>query len=187
MPATTNYGWELPTPGGSTDVWGTENNATHQSIDDTVKSIDDRLAAVEVPGTGTTASEQPLILANTGAGRGWVADVGVMEATLSASPGSLTIALPHLRTGQQITGFSSFAIANSGAVATVTLFRMDAAGQVAIIGNWHNIPSGAYTLTTTTGLTHDVLADNAYFIVIGPSGSVGTLSVKYVVPIVTVP
>lgn len=188
MPATTNYGWTEPTPGGSTDVWGTELNAMHQEIDDTVKSIDDRVVALEAatPGGGGSDSEQPLLLATSGAGRLWTADIGVMEATASASPGSLIIPLPHLRTGQQITGFSSFGISNSS-TAVVQLYRMDAAGQVALISAGHFLPAGAYGLTTTSGLTHDVLADNAYFLAVTVNSGTGVVSMKYVVPTVTVP
>jgi hypothetical protein len=164
MPVTTNYGWTMPTEGGDTGVWDTILNALFQDIDDQVFALEGRIEALE----GYALASEIFI-----SGFDSIAPVvngvaawdsgGVEYANLNPLNLPLRIPLRHLRVGMQITGFQSNGAVAGSRSATVSLYRLHDAGAT-------QVSAGHALGSSTTGLTHDVLADNQYFLLVTPSG-----------------
>lgn len=173
MANTVNYGWAKPTVGGDTGAWGTILNAALDDIDTDLDAVSDAAVAAqaEVDALATEVRSQPLIKP-VGISYNWqVAWDGnrhLARFHQGISPLiPLDIPLPHLRVGQRITGFSSRAYRENAAEATVSLIR-ESGGSVTVVSSGHTI-DGTESTRSTTGLTHDVLADNAYCIRITPT------------------
>ena len=146
-------------------------------------------------GRAAAIDQQPLILAGTGSGLEWVpGELLGYNMSLDASllPAhtfgcSFAIPLPHLRTAQRVTAFTSYGSAACGdAAATVSLYYIDDTANPIQVGASHNLPASPGAVTTS-GLTHDVLANKGYCIEVVPTGSAGTLQLFYVQLTVTRP
>jgi hypothetical protein len=171
MPSpTTHFGWTQPTVGGDTGAWGTILNTMHDLID-----ADIRVNAGK-------PSEQLLIPAVNGHGLQWnsvEASRPSLTAFIANTPGNLYVPIgERLRVGQRITGFTSKGAITPNAAATVELWYTDSSGDTQVSAG-HSLP-GSLGETTTSGLTHDVVADRAYFIKVDPSGPTGSIELVYV-------
>ena len=60
MGTTRNYSWNYPVPGADADTWGTILNQAFRDADTTVKTVDDRVTALE----GGTPTTSPVLLAH---------------------------------------------------------------------------------------------------------------------------
>lgn len=204
MPSTPQYSWTIPTVGGDTDIWGNIlNSTTFPAIEQTILSIDDRVTALESasPGAdGTTAlaalDEQPILWAQFGAEASYAAHAWIHFNTYVKSEpanngvgaeGTWLIGLPHLRTGQRITAFTSFGRQNTTGTTTTSLISLcylDTSGAETVVSAGHALPFSTTTpsSTTTSGLTHDVGADRAYYIkaqALDPAGQGVPISYLY--------
>lgn len=159
MPVTTNFSWTIPTEGGDSGTWDTILNTFINLLDDDLQAVAGKL------------NEQLLIPASSGfapaaQSPNWLRGSGGYVVHGAASADSYYIPInDRLRVGQRITAFTS----NGGVVgtktATVSLIHVDALGPgETVISAGHSLPTGGIAATTTSGLTHDVLADKAYFI-----------------------
>ena len=157
MPTTTNYGWTIPTPGGDTGVWDTILNAAFQEIDD-------ELTRVEILGGGGgdiyISGYDGIIPFVSGVGQ-W--DNGVEYGSINTLNLAYRIPIRGLKVGARITEFASSGAVAGTRTATVALYRVHNAGAT-LVSAGHAIGG------STVGLTHDVLADNQYFLYVIPAG-----------------
>lgn len=154
----------MPTEGGDTGVWDTILNAMFQEIDTDVFALDARVDALE----GYALASDIFIsgfdsIAPVVSGVAAWDSGGVEYANLNPLNLPLRIPLRHLRVGMRITGFQSNGAVAGARSATVALYRLHDAGAT-LVNAGHALGS------STTGLTHDVLADNQYFLLVTPSG-----------------
>lgn len=172
--ATTNYAWGEPTPGGSTGVWALNSagglNYLHQQIDTELFRVEGLVNA------SASLTEQPLIIPSTAytPSGTWTGGIGGVLEYGSINTGNYAVLIPllHLRTGVRITGFTSYGAVGGTRTATVALKMMNTDGSATTISAGHALPLTTAAQTTTSGLTHDVVADKAYYIDIKPAGGV---------------
>lgn len=163
MPTTTNYGWAIPTEGGDTGVWDTILNAAFDDIDADLFDVDGRVAVLEdfvLASDLFVSGYDGIIPFISGVGQ-W--DNGVEYGSLNPFNSPYRIPLRNLRPGMRITGFQSNGGVTGTRTATVALYRVHGGGATEVNAG-HSIGN------TTSGLTHDVLADNQYFLYVIPAG-----------------
>ena len=100
MATTTNYGWTKPTVSGSSDTWGTENNAVIDAVDSALHAVS-VVADAALPKAGGTMT-QPMIGPTPTSGAGgyasWRAPHGTAPTTnLTNGDFWTTTAAPFIR------------------------------------------------------------------------------------------
>jgi hypothetical protein len=163
MPTTANYEWTTPVEGGSTGVWDTILNAAFDDIDEDLFAVDERVDVLEtfVLSSGLFISGYDGIPPFISGVAKW--DNGVEYANLNVLNSPYRVPLRNLRAGMRITGFESDGAVTGSRTATVALYRVHGAGAT-------EVSSGHAIGGSTTGLTHDVLANNQYFLYVIPAG-----------------
>jgi hypothetical protein len=163
MPNTENYDWATPTEGGSTGVWDTILNAAFDDIDEDLFAVDERVTALEgfVLASNLFISGYDGIAPSVSGAAKW--DNGVEYASINVLNLPYRIPIRNVRAGMRITGFESDGAVAGSRTATVALYRVHGAGAT-------EVSSGHAIGGSTTGLTHDVLANNQYFLYVIPTG-----------------
>lgn len=165
MPTTPNYEWVLPTEGGDAGVWDTKLNDAFESVDADMQALDDRLAIMEA----AVLTEAVMVLASAGDGLGWTATaLGTTGMLHSSGVGALVIPVP-LRPGQRVNEVHIRGEDPSG-TAEASLIYQATDGSTAGVGGSVTLPTSIGNVSVT-GLTHDVLADKAYFVYVIPPAS----------------
>jgi hypothetical protein len=189
MPVTTNYGWAVPTLGGDTGVWDTILNTAFDDIDADLKTVDDRVAALEA----AVASGDFLLAAGQGV-EAFISAIGNAPLThwsfvgagernfnpsTSVTAHRLYFRLPSLPVGGTIDAFRSYGSQSSQTV-DVALVRVAQDGTETVVNAGHSLP-GATAETETSGVAHTILADTDYFIRLLPaSPSTGSATIHSV-------
>jgi hypothetical protein len=173
---TTHFSWDVPTVTGDTGAWGTILNTLFDTAD------------ADLRANAGKPSEQLLIPASLGQGApDWKPSnsTGSPEMAVVHTGSQFPLIIPlgeRLRVGQRITGFTSRGyVTGTAAAGTVSLHYMDNTGVITTVSAGHSLPT-AEAETTTSGLTHDVAANRAYFIKVNTSGAVSVSGgfLKYV-------
>jgi hypothetical protein len=166
---TTNYGWDVPTVGGDVGAWGTILNTVFDDIDTDLKAAEDKADEANTFNLAGTRT----IMAADGVGTGATFLDGWL--TMVGSAGSLwRLPLRDLREGQRITAFATHGLVSSGVSLAVSLCYKDVAGTETVVSAGHTHTETSATTKTTSGLTHDVLADKSYYLKFDP-GTLGSL------------
>lgn len=152
----------MPTEGGDTGVWDTILNTLFQDIDDQVFANEGRIDDLEALFLAEhyVHGYDSIVPFVSGVAQ-W--DNAVEYASINVLNLPLRIPLRALRPGMRITAFESSGAVAGSRTATVSLYRLNNAGAT-LVSAGHALGG------TTSGLTHDVLADNQYFLLVTPSG-----------------
>lgn len=195
MALTTNYSWDKPVPGGDVGAWGTKLNTLFDAVDATVKLRQTEAATAQT--AADLAKTENLTFPPIAGGDG----IGTLPAasyqqtpphgkTLFASGASdvdLLLPIRGLAVGMRITGFTSFGQLATGVNSpTVALISYSKAAGLTVISAGHALAAGL-AQRTTSGLTHDVVADTLYFFRVRMSGAgspTGTDEIQWVQPVV---
>lgn len=190
MATTTHFGWTKPTVGGDNGAWGGILNTVLDDIDADLDTERDRLTLLD---DEVRLAQQRMAWAAPSGNAYWVPlfnggdSLPGITTTVGLNPSLVPLYIPlPVKEGERITEFKTWGEVQGGDSGDASLVRVDSTGAFTVISAGHAI-TGGLGFDTTSGLTHDVLADNFYAVKINPVVAWSGVSVYGAIVTVTRP